>query len=48
MNKRKYKRIEQPYMARLRIKQYVGNETDKYDNGVGQPIGGGSIVVHSK
>ncbi len=26
MNKRKYKRIEKPYMARLRIKQYEGLE----------------------
>ncbi len=27
MNKRKYKRREKPYMARLRIKQYEGLET---------------------
>ena len=31
MNKRKYKRIEKPYKARLRIKQYEGLEMESYD-----------------
>jgi parallel beta-helix repeat protein len=35
---------------RIRIWQEddLGNETDIYDNGFDQPIGGGSIVVHTK
>ena len=39
-----------PDTFRIRIweEDAVGNETDKYDNGTNQPIGGGSIVVHSK
>jgi hypothetical protein len=35
---------------RIRIweEDNVGNETDVYDNGFDQAIGGGSIVVHTK
>ncbi|MFQ5713208.1 MAG: SBBP repeat-containing protein [Candidatus Scalinduaceae bacterium] len=38
-----------PDTFRIRIwEEFGGVETDKYDNGTDQPIGGGNIVVHRK
>jgi len=36
------------FLIRIWEEDAAGNETDTYDNGFDQPIGGGSIKVHSK
>jgi hypothetical protein len=51
VNKRKYKRIEKPYMARLRIKQYEGLEISsaEWDIVVLKDLSaGGALFYYSK
>ncbi len=51
MNKRKYKRIEKPYMARLRVKQYEGLEisSSEWDMVILKDLSaGGALFYYSK
>jgi PKD repeat protein len=36
------------FRIRIWVEDELGNETDIYDNGFGEPIGGGNIVVHTR
>ncbi len=51
MNKRKYKRIEKPYIARLRIKQYegLGKPSAEWDMVTVKDLSaGGALFYYSK